>query len=400
MLQHIYHFLIMVHRRIINIMNYLPSEKKKSLKIENADLLHPKEQRVQIAKITPISRDTKLFTFQSIDGGPLAYFAAGQYLSVRYKNTTRPYSIVSSPKQSIRGIYRIAVKKVMGGEISNYFYSRARVGQVLEISAPMGDFTYSPIRDGKRILAIAGGSGITPFISMCQSILEGTGDFELTILYGSVTKQDILFYHNLKKWTQKSDKIHVLHVLSGEDVSGRDFGRESEDAQQRIFGFGSEETGHQGQEFAKGYITRDLIEMYLQKESSIFVCGPEAMVSHIKKELEQLTTAPKNVRYEIMNHYCNRQLQTSYPLTLHWHGQTIETTCHSDEPLIKAIENSNLPIQTACRSGICGLCHTKVLRGSYYVPKEQDGRRCADKTYNYIHPCVTYPDSAMVLELP
>ena len=376
MLQHIYHFLIMVHRRIINIMNYLPSEKKKSLKIENADLLHPKEQRVQIAKITPISRDTKLFTFQSIDGGPLAYFAAGQYLSVRYKNTTRPYSIVSSPKQSIRGIYRIAVKKVMGGEVSNYFYSRARVGQVLEISAPMGDFTYSPIRDGKRILAIAGGSGITPFISMCQSILEGTGDFELTILYGSVTKQDILFYNNLKKWTQQSDKIHVLHVLSGE------------------------ETGHQGQEFAKGYITRDLIEMYLQKESSIFVCGPEAMVSHIKKELGQLTTAPKNVRYEIMNHYCNRQLQTSYPLTLHWHGQTVETTCHSDEPLIKAIENSNLPIQTACRSGICGLCHTKVLRGSYYVPKEQDGRRCADKTYNYIHPCVTYPDSAMVLELP
>lgn len=388
MLQHIYHFLIMVHRRIINIMNYLPSEKKKSLKIENADLLHPKEQRVQIAKITPISRDTKLFTFQSIDGGPLAYFAAGQYLSVRYKNTTRPYSIVSSPKQSIRGIYRIAVKKVMGGEVSNYFYSRARVGQVLEISAPMGDFTYSPIRDGKRILAIAGGSGITPFISMCHSILEGTGDFELTILYGSVTKQDILFYHNLKKWTQKSDKIHVLHVLSGEDVSGRDFG------------CGSEETDHQGQEFAKGYITRDLIEMYLQKESSIFVCGPEAMVSHIKKELEQLTTAPKNVRYEIMNHYCNRQLQTSYPLTLHWHGQTVETTCHSDEPLIKAIENSNLPVQTACRSGICGLCHTKVLCGSYYVPKEQDGRRCADKTYNYIHPCVTYPDSAMVLELP
>ncbi|MGN0347655.1 MAG: FAD-binding oxidoreductase [Lachnospiraceae bacterium] len=387
MLQHILHFFTVVHRRVINIANYLPTGKKKTLKIENADLLHPKSQRVQITKIVPISPDTKVFTLRSETGQALAHFAAGQYVSVRHKNTTRPYSLVSSPKQATKGIYRIAVKRVPGGEVSNYFFSLAKVGQTLELSGPMGEFTYTPIRDGKNVLAIAGGSGITPFISMCQSILEGSSVFDLTILYGSVSRKDILFYHNLKKWTQQSNKIHVVHVLSGEDENRRNFGCDGADE------------NHQENEFAQGFITRDLIEMYLQEDCSIFVCGPEAMVSHIKRESAHLTTAPKNIRYEIMNVYRNRHLQTSYPLTLRWHGQIVETICHSDEPLIKAIEKSNLPIQTACRSGICGLCHTKVVSGSYYVAEEQDGRRCADKTYNYIHPCVTYPDSAMVLEL-
>ncbi|MBP5311296.1 MAG: (2Fe-2S)-binding protein [Clostridia bacterium] len=72
----------------------------------------------------------------------------------------------------------------------------------------------------------------------------------------------------------------------------------------------------------------------------------------------------------------------------------------SDETLMKAIERSGIDIPSKCMSGACGFCHTKVISGDYYIPVSRDGRREADKIYNYIHPCCTFPRSDMEILLP
>jgi ferredoxin len=69
------------------------------------------------------------------------------------------------------------------------------------------------------------------------------------------------------------------------------------------------------------------------------------------------------------------------------------------ESIATALERSGLRIHTGCRAGACGLCRIKVLEGSYFIPSDLDHRRAADKEYNYVHSCSTYPTSNLKIKI-
>ena len=79
-----------------------------------------------------------------------------------------------------------------------------------------------------------------------------------------------------------------------------------------------------------------------------------------------------------------------------------ETTipASGEEPILVALERAGLTVPSRCRSGECGWCRTKVISGEFFAPGENEHRRYADKVSGYIHPCVTFPVSDMVLEVP
>ena len=92
-------------------------------------------------------------------------------------------------------------------------------------------------------------------------------------------------------------------------------------------------------------------------------------------------------------------------------GKTFELTVlrgvHEDvipakatESLVTACERAGIILLTDCRSGECGFCRTKVLSGEYFVCPENDGRRAADKDFNYVHACSAYPLSDMKIKIP
>ena len=70
------------------------------------------------------------------------------------------------------------------------------------------------------------------------------------------------------------------------------------------------------------------------------------------------------------------------------------------ESLVVALERAGIRIDTGCRSGECGFCRTKILSGSVYVCPENDGRRAADKDFNYVHACAAYPTSDLTIKIP
>ena len=70
------------------------------------------------------------------------------------------------------------------------------------------------------------------------------------------------------------------------------------------------------------------------------------------------------------------------------------------ESLVVALERAGIRIETGCRSGECGLCRTKVLSGHVFVCPEGDGRRAADKEFNYVHACSAYPVSDVKIKIP
>ena len=78
----------------------------------------------------------------------------------------------------------------------------------------------------------------------------------------------------------------------------------------------------------------------------------------------------------------------------------IEKLNLAGESLLTAMERAGLSAPSRCRSGECGVCHSYLANGNVYVPSQVDGRRAADLTYGYIHPCCSFPVSDITLEIP
>ncbi|MGI5937127.1 MAG: ferredoxin--NADP reductase [Oscillospiraceae bacterium] len=224
-----------------------------------AQALHPCRQYLVVSAVRQLSDDCKCYELRpdpSRGTDKLAYFSAGQYVSVFLdvdgRRINRPYSICSSPRESLEGKYELAVKLVPGGIASQYILDNWQVGTKVEVSGPVGEFDYQPLRDARTVIGIAGGSGITPFLSFAKAIVDGEEDFNLTLLYGSRTEDGIIFREEFDDLAARCERIKVVHVLSDEEREG----------------------------FEHGFITAELIRKYAPEgKYSVFLCGPQATIS-------------------------------------------------------------------------------------------------------------------------
>ena len=357
-----------------------------------AKALHPKRQYLKVADIKVMAEDTKSFTLvpdESKGTTALAYFGAGKYLTVfetiEGMPVTRAYSISSSPKDSLEGKYVLTIKLVEGGLMSQYIFDNWEVGSQVEVSAPAGNFEYQPLRDAKKVICLAGGSGITPFVSMANAINDGDEDFELTLLYGSRNYENILFREELDELQAKCDKIKVVHVLSDKGAKVP-----------------------KGCE--KGFITAELIKKYAPENEaySVFLCGPQQMYEFVDKELEKLNLPKKYIRHEMFGEFHNPQTQEDYPagipetvkITVTIQDKTYIIKGKSTDSVMQIIEKNGLAVPARCRSGECGFCHSHLISGKVYVPKHLEYRRLADYKFGCIHPCCSFPLTDLEINVP
>lgn len=299
------------------------------------------------------------------------YFRAGEFitLSARVKDSfiSRPYSIASSPKEALEGRFEIIVQKK--GIFSEYLIDEADIGTEIAVGEPSGDFYHDDLRDRKHILAIAGGSGITPFVSMMKAIKEGSEDFRLTLVYG-VRRREMMLCDPEEF---KDERINIVTVLSDEETEG----------------------------YRHGFITKDILKEFIDDDTDIFMCGPDAMYSFVYKQLEELGFDKTRVRRE-RNSVGDRRVDKEevYKLRVHIRDEEFVLDARNSETIITAIERAGIPALVRCRNGSCGFCHSRVISGDYFIAKEDDFRRSADKKFNYIHPCSTYPETDMEIEIP
>lgn len=351
---------------------------------EHAKALHPEKQALVIKEIIDHT-DAKTYILGSKDGSPVAYFRAGQYLSVQMNIEgsllTRPYSISSSPAWANEGKYAITIRRNPAGFAADKFLDSAKVGDDIIASGPEGNFYYDAIRDAGTVIALAGGSGITPFLSMAYAIRDGLEKFNLTIIFGSRTEDTILFKKELDEIAAACPKVKVVHVLSNEEKEG----------------------------YEHGFITAEIIKKYAPDKYSIFMCGPEAMYRFAEKEISTLGLEKKFVRRELLGVTKKVSEQPGYPadavgkvfnLTVLRGEEKYEIKAKAEESVLVAIERAGINAPSRCRSGECGWCRSKLVSGSVYTPEETDGRRHIDKKYNYIHPCASFPTSDLVVEVP
>ena len=345
-----------------------------------AESLHPKLQQVEVSEIID-RKDAKTFVLKA---DKLAYFRAGQYISVKLNVgnavTARPYSLAASPKDALAGRYEITVKKAPDGFVSDYILNNWQVGTKVTVSGPEGPFSYEEMRDEKQVVGLAGGSGITPFMSMMRAIRDGIEDFDLTLLYGSKTREDILYKDEIEAICKDTDKVKVVYILSDEKADG----------------------------FENGFIGADLIKKYAPEKYSLYICGPRAMHDFLNKDvLPVLSLDLKHVRREFVPAPSDPSYFTAftgdknavYSLKVVFWDKEETIPVRADEPILTAIERAGISAPSRCRSGECGWCRSRLVSGQVFIPEELDGRRMADVDAGYIHPCSSWALSDLCLEI-
>ena len=354
----------------------------------NAKKLHPDYQRLVIDEVIPHEgAKAKTFVFRRADGEAFPYFRAGQYLSLKLpledSFVTRAYSLCSSPLDALKGRAAITVRSNPGGFAADKLLAALKPGDEVIASDPQGFFYYEDLRDAKHVVGLAGGSGITPFLSMAYALRDGAEDFELTLLYGSRDEESILFKKELDEVAAACPKFRVVHVLSDEEKAG----------------------------YEHGFITAELIKKYApaDAEYSVFLCGPEGMYRFLKPEIEKLALPERLFRRKMidvtktpweLDGYPQQCRDKIFNLTVRQGDREYKLSASANETVLTAIERAGIKAPSRCRSGECGWCRSRMLEGSVFIPQENELRRWADKEYGYIHPCSSFPTSDIVLEVP
>ncbi|SFD22466.1 FAD-binding oxidoreductase [Clostridium uliginosum] len=339
------------------------------------DRLHPKKLNLVLLEIIYRTDEAKTFRFIS-KNEYLPPFEAGQYINIFVEiggvRTSRPYSLSSSPKQ--RAYYDITVAKIKNGFVSNYFWEKAKVGDSFESSSPAGEFHYNPVFHGKNLVFLAGGSGITPFMSMTQEVLNAGLDRNIHLIYGVRNEASAIFLKEFRDLSSRHDNFQLTLVAS-----------EPTD-------------GYTGE---TGFITGELIKRQVKNfnSSSFYICGPQVMCDFCKKELWDLGVINRKVHQEMFGFRQDIQNEPGWPDRLTGKeeftislsdGRTLKG--FSGESLLTSLERAGVRVNVCCRSGECSLCRVKLVSGTVFQPRGVL-QRYVDKKYGYIHSCKSYPIS-------
>ena len=340
--------------------------------MDPVERLHPPKMQLRVAEIITETPSTKTLRLQRTDG-PMPPFRAGQYIDLRVQidgvHTGRPYSISSRPGV---GFVDVTVREKAGGFVSLYLLGALQVGAELESSGPAGRFYHEPLIDGRRLVFLAGGSGITPLMSIIRHAAAHEQDLEITLLYGSRSPDDVIFEHELEALSRGSSRLRYLPVISEPPDGYR--GRTGLLDAARI----RAEVGDVG-------------------GRTFYLCGPHAMVELTRAALGELGVPRHRIRRELHGPIADITRHPRWPSGLGPDAVfdvAIEgratIRARAGASLLDSLERAGVRVPCLCRSGECGACRLRVLAGRVLVTEEARVRE-SDVPLGYVHCCAVYP---------
>ncbi|NIB42455.1 2Fe-2S iron-sulfur cluster binding domain-containing protein [Pseudomaricurvus alkylphenolicus] len=342
---------------------------------------HPKRLQLRVSEIIAETATSKTLRLVSTDGY-LPPFQAGQYINlfvdIEGITTSRAFAISSSP--NTLNHYDLTIRKIKDGFISQYLVNDVQVGQEFISTGPMGNFYYNPIYQSKNVVFLAGGSGVAPAMSMIRELVENGDDKTITLIYGSMNLDDIIFKNELDQLANEHSSVRVEYVVTNPPEN------------------------YQGY---RGFISADIIQDILEapEDNTFFVCGPQIMYGFAEAELRKLNIKRRNIKFEANGPPSDPSQEPGWPEDVNktkkvkvtvTGGKSFET--EAGEPLLNALERNGIVMESACRSGECSLCRCKVVKGEVFEPKQAHVRK-SDKQYGYVHSCVTFAVGDIDIEI-
>lgn len=260
-------------------------------------------------------------------------YRPGQYLTVRVPGGTgsgmaRCYSLSSSPYTDDQ--LKITVKRMSGGYVSNWICDHVTAGTVLDMLPPAGTFT--PASFDQDLLLFAGGSGITPVMSILKSALA-TGAGRIVLVYANRDDRSVIFDGELRDLAERHpDRLTVVHWF----------------------------------DCAQGPPTVPALCELIAPVAGFdaFVCGPDPYMAVVERALAECGVPPHRVHVERFVLPADDPVESdAATVEVHLDGQTHRFPWPAGTRLLDLLIEQGLNPPFSCRQGNCGACACRILDG-------------------------------------
>jgi ring-1,2-phenylacetyl-CoA epoxidase subunit PaaE len=280
-------------------------------------------------------------------------FKAGQYITLKANinnnEVRRAYSICSSPES---GKLQVAVKAVENGTFSVYATSDLKIGDVLEVHEPEGQFILKP-SSRKNYIAFAAGSGITPVLSMIKTVLQEESSSSFTLIYGNKSADDTIFKSELDALKEEySTRFNLQYVFSRENVEGSLFGRI--------------DMAH------TNYFVKNIYKNW--SFETAFLCGPEEMIKIVSATLQENGFKKSQILFELFTASTEEENVSEIKdgeteVTVLLDDEELSFTMKQTSDILAAALRNDVDAPYSCQGGICSSCLAKVTEGKAVMTK-------------------------------
>jgi len=311
-------------------------------------------------------------------------YRQGQFIAVQVKINgdiyRREYSICSSPYYENEFV--IACKVVNNGIVSGYLFNQIREGDSIDTYPPAGKFFTELFPENKKeYVLIAGGSGITPVLSILKSVLYVEPESSIILYYGNLNEESIMFRNDIDDLHDTNKhRFKLYYSLTDFTENWKGF---------------------------KGLInTSDLGKILIsdgqdyESEREYFICGPEEMMILVKDFLLEKNTAPDKIHIEyftapqqhveftpVIEEYDESKERTVKVIL---DGDEHEVTVEPGISILNSVISADLDPPFSCKSGICTTCRAKLYSGKVRMD-EREGLSDSEIEDGYILTCQSHP---------
>lgn len=281
-------------------------------------------------------------------------FIAGQYVTVKYifngNEIRRSYSISSSPKS---GEFRIVVKAIENGAFSTFATTVLKAGDQLEVGTPEGKFIFEPKENNQHnYCGIAAGSGITPIISIANSVLESEPKSSFVLIYGNKSPEFTIFHQAIHDLQQKYvGRFFVHYNFTNAHPEGSLFGR-----------------------IDRATMNFVLKNKHAEKEfEAFYICGPEEMINLTSEVLKGNNVAEKKIHFELFTPSTDggKDIKADGTAKITILVDDEETTFEMSKKMdiLEAALKQGIDAPYSCQGGICSSCMCKIVKGTAEMKK-------------------------------
>lgn len=311
-------------------------------------------------------------------------FSAGQHLTLRTnvggEDVRRNYSLCVAPHENE---LRVAIKAVAGGVFSSWANSEIAVGHMLDVMPPHGSFTWSFIADRRaQYVGFAGGSGITPILSLLKTALTLEPMSGFTLIYGNRSSNSIMFLEELASLKNRfMERLQVYHFL--------------EDEEEDVDLFNGRLDTAKVDEVLRLLVAPDQLD-------AAFVCGPAPMMDAVEQGLHAAGVAPDRVMIErfTVGTVSAEQAARVSVLEQEADGLKVQLTLDGRKRTLKfdasrgsILENARaagLSAPYACKAGVCATCRARLVSGRVEM-KANYGLSAEEVRQGYVLTCQAIP---------
>ncbi len=330
-------------------------------------------------------RDAVVVTLKPVNGAASEFdFTQGQYLTFRRdfdgEELRRSYSICSGRDE---GLLQVGIKRVDGGAFSTWANEDLKVGDTLQAMPPMGSFFTPVAADAHRqYLGFAGGSGVTPVLSILKTTLASEPNSRFTLVYANKGVNTIMFREELEDLKNLyMSRLNVIHILES-------------DAQEI--------------DLFTGLVTEDkcaqLFEHWIDIENTdaAFICGPEPMMLGIASALRTAGLDDSQIKFELFasaqpgrmaRKAASKKAAVSTNLTrasITLDGATRTLEIPKDVSILDAALGNAMDVPYACKAGVCSTCRCKVIEGDVEMAANHS-LEDYEVEKGYVLSCQAYP---------